>query len=290
MAVAEPYLAPPAPSRRLRARPHNPLAGSSVGAYIAFGAVFLIVVVTIFAHHLAPYNPNLPVADPLSKPGLHHLLGSDEVGRDMFSRILIGMSSSWWGAMIVIASGVGIGGLIGLVAGAAGGMIDGLLMRTTDLFLALPGAVLAVTVVAAIGPSYQHTLIAISIVWWPLYARIVRGEVTRLRASPHIEAARVAGAGRFRLAVRHLLPGAVPPTIIAATLDVGALVLVVAGLSFLGLGAPSPAPELGSMSEHGLTYVFDAWWIPVLPAAAVALLVIVANFAGDALRDRIQDR
>jgi peptide/nickel transport system permease protein len=150
--------------------------------------------------------------------------------------------------------------------------------------------VLAVAVVAAIGPSYQHTLFAISIVWWPLYARIVRGEVTRLRASPHIEAARVAGAGRVRIALRHLLPGAVPPTIVAATLDVGALVLMVAGLSFLGLGAPAPAPELGSMSEHGLTYLFDAWWVPVMPAMGVAVLVIIANFAGDALRDRIRDR
>jgi peptide/nickel transport system permease protein len=289
MAVAEPYLAPPLP-RRLRARTRNAFAGTPVGAYIAFAALLAIVVVTLLAHRLAPYSPNLPVGDPLAKPGAAHLLGTDEVGRDMFSRVLIGLSSSWWGAMVVIASGVIGGGLVGLIAGAAGGIIDSLLMRLTDVFLALPGAVLAVTVVAAIGPSYQHTLIAISIVWWPLYARIVRGEVTRLRASPHIEAARVAGTGRARIAFRHLLPGAVPPTLVAATLDVGALVLMVAGLSFLGLGAPAPAPELGSMSEHGLTYLFAAWWVPVVPAMGVAVLVVVANFAGDALRDRIRDR
>jgi peptide/nickel transport system permease protein len=257
---------------------------------VAFAALLAIVLVTLFAHRLAPYNPNLPVGDPLAKPGSHHLLGTDEVGRDMFSRVLIGLGSSWWGAMVVIASGVLGGGLVGLIAGAAGGIVDSFLMRVTDVFLALPGAVLAVTVVAAIGPSYQHTLLAISIVWWPLYARIVRGEVTRLRASPHIEAARVAGTGRARIALRHLMPGAVPPTLVAATLDVGALVLVVSGLSFLGLGAPAPAPELGSMSEHGLTYLFAAWWIPVVPAVGVALLVVVANFAGDAIRDRIRDR
>ena len=289
MALAEPYVAPPV-SRRLKERSRNAFAGTSVGAYISFGAVGLIVFVTLFAHQLAPHNPNLPVGTTLAAPSGSFLLGTDEVGRDIFSRVLIGMGSSWWGAMIVIASGVIGGGLVGLVAGASGGIVDAVLMRITDLFLSLPGAVLAVTVVAALGPSYGHTLFAISIVWWPLYARIVRGEITRLRASPHIEAARVAGTNRFRIATRHLLPGAVPPTIVAATLDVGALILTVAGLSFLGLGAPAPAPELGSMSQHGLTYLFAAWWLPVLPAAAVALLVIAANFAGDALRDRIRDR
>jgi peptide/nickel transport system permease protein len=289
MAVAEPYIAPPL-IPRLRSRSRNAFAGTPVGAYISFGAVLLIVIITLLAHRLAPFNPNLPVGETLASPSAAHWMGTDEVGRDIFSRVLIGMSSSWWGAMIVIASGVLGGGLVGLVAGATGGVIDGILMRVTDLFLSLPGAVLAVAVVAAIGPSYQHTLFAISIVWWPLYARIVRGEITRLRASPHLEAARVAGTNHLRIALRHLLPGAVPPTIVAATLDVGALILVVAGLSFLGLGAPAPAPELGSMSEHGLTYLFAAWWLPILPAVAVAILVIAANFAGDAVRDRIRDR
>jgi peptide/nickel transport system permease protein len=183
-----------------------------------------------------------------------------------------------------------IGGIIGLVAGAVGGWVDSVLMRVTDLFLALPGAVLAVAVAAALGVSYLHTLIAVAVVWWPLYARIVRGEITRLRASPHIEAARVAGSSTVRIALRDLMPGAVPPTIVAATQDVGALILTLAGLSFLGLGAPAPAPELGSMSQQGLTYLFDAWWIPVLPAVAVAVLVLVANFAGDAVRDLFTDR
>ena len=289
MGIAEPYLAPPI-SRGLRVRTRNVFAGTSVGSYVAFGAIAIVCGVTIFAKQVTPFSPNLPVADPLLHPSLAHLAGTDEVGRDVFSRILIGMASSWWGAMAVILSGVVIGGLVGLVAGATGGIVDGLLMRVTDIFLALPGAVLAVAVVAALGPSYVHTLVAVAIVWWPLYARIVRGEVTRLRAAPHIEAARVAGTGRVRIAVRHLMPGAVPPTLVAATLDVGALVLTVAGLSFLGLGAPAPAPELGSMAEKGLTYMFDAWWVPVLPAVAVAVLVVVANFAGDALRDRIRDR
>ena len=291
MGLAEPYVAPPVTRGRwLKSRTHNAFAGTPVGAWIAFGAFGLIVVVTIVARRVAPFSPNLPVGLPFGAPSLTHLLGTDEVGRDVLSRVLVGMTSSWWGAMAVIASGVVIGGLIGLVAGSAGGVVDNLLMRFTDLFLALPGAVLAVTVVSALGPSYDHTLIAVAIVWWPLYARIVRGEVTRLKASPHIEAARVATTARWRIATRHLLPGAVPPTLVAATLDVGALILTIASLSFLGLGAPLPAPELGSMSEHGLSYIFVAWWIAVLPAVGVAVLVLVANFAGDALRDRLRDR
>jgi peptide/nickel transport system permease protein len=294
MAVAEPYVAPPpgrwSPGRRLRARlpaRHHKIPGSS---YLAFGALGLITIVTLFSGVLVPYGPDLPVALPLSPPGGSNWFGTDEVGRDIFSRVLTGMTSSWWGGMVVIVSSVLVGGLIGLVAGAAGGWVDSALMRITDLFLALPGAVLAVAVAAALGVSFLHTLLAVAIVWWPLYARIVRGEITRLRASPHIEAARVAGSSPLRIALRDLMPGAVPPTIIAATQDVGALILTLAGLSFIGLGAPAPAPELGSMSQQGLTYLFAAWWLPVLPAVAIAVLVLVANFAGDAVRDLFTDR
>jgi peptide/nickel transport system permease protein len=289
MAVAEPYLAPPL-TRKVRLATRQFFTGTTPSAYIALGAVLVVLFVTIFANSIAPHDPTLPVGDPLTGPSADHLLGTDEIGRDILSRVLVGMRSSWWGAMIVIASGVVIGGLIGLVAGAAGGIVDTVLMRITDVFLALPGTILAVALVAAMGPSYEHTLFAISIVWWPLYTRIVRAEIRKLRASPHLEAARLAGAGRVRQATRHLLPGAVPATIVTASLDVSALVLQLAGLSFLGLGAPAPAPELGSMSARGVTYLFEAWWVPIMPAAGVFLLAMVANFGGDALRDRIRDR
>jgi peptide/nickel transport system permease protein len=131
---------------------------------------------------------------------------------------------------------------------------------------------------------------AVSVVWWPLYARIVRSEVRAHRASPHAAAARLAGTGRLRLALRHLLPGAVPPTLVAASLDISALVLTLSALSFLGLGAPAPAPELGAMSARGLTYISSAWWVPVMPAVGVFILAAVANFGGDALRDGMRDR
>lgn len=289
MAIAEPYVAP-LPRGRLRMATRQYFLGTSVSSYLALGAVAIVMLIAIFANVIAPHNPTLPVGEPLTAPGAAHWLGTDEIGRDILSRVLVGMRSSWFGAMIVIASGVVIGGLIGLIAGAAGGIVDSILMRITDVFLALPGPILAVALVAALGPSYQHTLFGVAVVWWPLYARIVRAEVRKLRASPHLEAARLAGAGRARLALRHLLPGAVPATIVTASLDVSALVLQLAGLSFLGLGAPAPAPELGAMSARGVTYIFESWWVPIMPAAGVFLLAMMANFGGDALRDRIRDR
>jgi peptide/nickel transport system permease protein len=239
---------------------------------------------------VAPYKPNLIAGDAFIGPGRHFLLGTDEVGRDIFSRVLFGLRTSWFAALAVITSGVLIGGLIGLVAGAAGGWVDDVLMRITDVFLALPSPILAIAVVAALGPSLRHTLIAVAIVWWPFYSRIVRGEVKALAARPHVEAARLAGAGPVRLAVRHLLPGAIPATMVTASLDVGNLVITLAGLSFLGLGAPAPAPELGAMAARGLTYLLQEWWVPVMPGLAVMFLALLANLAGDGLRDLLGDR
>ena len=218
------------------------------------------------------------------------LLGTDEVGFDIFSRVLYGLRASLLAAFVVIASGVIVGGAIGLAAGATGGWLDDFLMRTTDLFLALPGPVLAIAVVAALGPGYWHTLLAVALVWWPFYARIVRGEVRALASRPHLEAARLAGASAWRRASRHLLPGAAPAVLVTASLDVSNLVITLALLSFLGLGAPQPAPELGAMAARGLQYLLQEWWVPVVPAFMVFLLAITANLAGDGLRDLMGDR
>lgn len=294
MAIAQPYvpgirvLVPSGRKFSLAVKQY--FLGTSVSSWVAFGALAAMFFIAIFAHLLAPYDPLVPAGKAMTAPSAANWLGTDTVGRDVLSRVLVGMSTSWWGALAVVASGVLIGGLIGLVAGAVGGIVDATLMRITDVFLSMPGPILAIAVVAAMGPSYIHTLIGVAIVWWPLYARIVRSEIRKLRASPHMEAARLAGAGRRRQLTRHLLPGAIPVTIVTASLDISALVLLLSGLSFLGLGAPQPAPELGAMSAQGLTHIFSAWWIPIFPAVAVGLIAIVSNFAGDALRDRIRDR
>jgi peptide/nickel transport system permease protein len=290
MAVAEPVVV--APRRRLRA-PTLPASFRRVSRLDRI-AIYLLVAMTVLvivAPLFAPHSTTVPAGDSFQKPFSHgYLLGTDDVGRDIFSRVLIGMRETWLSAILVIASGVVIGGLIGLVAGTAGGWVDNALMRFTDLFLALPGPILAIAVVAALGPSLQHLLIAVAIVWWPFYARIVRGEVKALASRPHLEAARLSGAGPFRRAFRHLLPGALPSVLVTASLDVSALVITMASLSFLGLGAPAPQPELGAMSYRGLNYLQEYWWVPVMPAIAVMFLCVVANLAGDGVRDMFEDR
>ncbi|TVY99659.1 ABC transporter permease [Trebonia kvetii] len=292
MAVAEPYAATKlVPVRtRIAASPREYLRGSTASSWAALGALALLFVIAIFAKEIAPFNPLVPAGLPQTGPNATNWFGTDTVGRDIFSRVLAGMATSWWGALGVVASGVFFGGLIGLVAGAVGGWLDNVLMRVTDVFLALPAPILAIAIVAVLGPSYLHTLIGVAIVWWPLYTRIVRAEVRRLRASPHMEAAKLAGAGWRRLLSRHLLPGAIPVTIVTASLDISALVLMLSSLSFLGLGAPEPAPELGAMAAQGMTNILTSWWIPVFPAVGVAVIAIVSNFAGDAIRDRIASR
>ena len=293
MAVAEPYSPASAGTLRGRAIVRFRRRRGSRAAVVDRIAIALLLVITAMAvltPVLAPYSPTAVAGHAFTPPLGKFLLGTDEVGRDIFSRVLYGLRTSWIASVVVIASGVLIGGLIGLVAGTAGGWIDDVLMRFTDMFLALPGPILAIAVVAALGPSLQHTLIAVAIVWWPFYARIVRGEIRGLAARPHLEAARLAGVGRVRLAARHLLPGAVPAILVTASLDVGNLVLTLAGLSFLGLGAPAPAPELGAMAARGLTYLLQEWWVPVLPALAVLFLALLSNLAGDGVRDLLGDR
>jgi peptide/nickel transport system permease protein len=251
---------------------------------VALIALVVVTVVLVFVPWLAPHTEAKIVGPALSPPSAAFPFGLDEQGRDVFSRVLIGARTSWFAAIVIIASGVIIGGTIGVVAGIFGGWVDSLLMRLTDVFLALPGVLIALGVAAALGAGLNNTIVAIMVVWWPWYARIVRGEVRALMSRPHVEAAALGGAGRIRIARRHVLPGTVGPVVVAASLDVAAVLLTLAGLSFLGLGAPSPSAELGSMVSRGLKYLFTGWWIPVFPAIAVFLLAFIANMAGDAVR------
>jgi peptide/nickel transport system permease protein len=251
----------------------------------------VITLVAIAAPLLAPHGPLDPAGMPTSPPGTGgFLLGTDSVGRDVLSRVLYGLRSSWLAALAVVAIGLLFGGLIGLIAGARGGWLDTVLMRITDGFLALPAPIVAIAVVAGLGPGLFHTLLAVSIVWWPFYARIVRGEVRTLAARPHVEAARLAGTGGVRIALRHLLPGAVPTALVTASQDIGTLVLTLAGLSFLGLGQSAPAPELGADTARNLSYLLQDWWIPVMPGIAVAVLSLIANVAGDGARNLLFGR
>jgi peptide/nickel transport system permease protein len=286
MAVAEPTISPLLVPPRQRAARWVRLGRLEKGGLVV---LLLTTLVALTAPLLAPHSATAPLSVGPFSPPLHGtLMGTDDLARDIFSRVLYGIRASWFSALVVIASGVVIGGVIGLVAGTAGGRTDTVLMRITDLFLALPGPILAIAVIAALGPSLPHTLLAVGIVWWPWYARIVRAEVRAQAVRPHVDAARLAGVRRLRLAIRHLLPGAIPAVLVTASLDVGNLVLTLAGLSFIGLGSPPPAPELGSMAARGMPYLLGHPWIPLFPALAVFVLAFAANLAGDGVRDLLE--
>lgn len=278
---------------RARIRPGS-IGGVPVSRPVAWALVGLLVLITLIAllaKVLAPFDPVQPVGG-LNLPPFSqgHLLGTDQIGRDLLSRTLLGVQASWFSALAVVASGLVIGGVVGLIAGAAGGWIDTVLMRITDLFLALPGALVAIAIVAALGPGLGNTLLGVAIVWWPYYARIIRGEARSLAARPHMEAARLAGAGRVRLVTRHLLPGVVPTAIVTASLDIGNVVLLLAGLSFLGLGQPAPSPELGADTARALSQLLSQWWVPGVPGIAVLVLSLVANVGGDGIRNLLPVR
>ncbi|MCS6561250.1 ABC transporter permease [Curtobacterium flaccumfaciens] len=255
---------------------------------VAISALGVVVVVALLAPVIAPYSPVLRSGTAFLPPGsAGHLLGTDALGYDMLSRVLHGLRASLVAAFIVIASGVVFGTVVGLLAGSLGRWADNLLMRFTDLFLAMPGLVIALAVAAALGRGYWSALLGIAVVWWPMYARLVRGEIRAWAARPHLEAAVIGGIGWWRRTTRHLLPGVTSTIVVTASLDIGGLIVALSALSFLGLSSPAPAPELGAMAAQGAQYLLEYWWIPVVPGLAVAVVSFLANLAGDGVRDLV---
>jgi peptide/nickel transport system permease protein len=264
----------------------------SLGLLERAGLILLVLftLLAIVGPLIVPYDPEQRVAQSFLAPSAAHPFGTDDIGRDEFSRVIVGIRLTWIPGLAIIASGVLFGGLLGLLAGAYGGWTDRIIQRFTDLFLVLPSTLIAIAVVAALGPSLLNTAIAISIFWWPWYSRIVRGEVRAIAARPHVDAARLAGVSETRLLLRHMLPGAVPTILVAATLDVANVILILSMFSFLGLGAPAPAPELGAMTARSLDSLTTAWWLPLAPALVVFLLALAANLSGDGIRDAREGR
>jgi peptide/nickel transport system permease protein len=250
--------------------------------------LLLLTLIALLAPALAPFEPQARVGQAFQPPSLAHPFGTDEIGRDLLSRVIYGIRLTWLPGLGVIVVGAVIGSVIGAVAGAKGGWVDTLLQRLTDLFLVLPSTLIALAVVAALGRGLLNTLIAISIFWWPWYSRIVRAEIKTIASLPHLEAARLAGVSTWRLYMRYLLPGAVPAILVTATLDVANIILILSLFSFLGLGAPAPAPELGAMTARTLDSLTTFWWLPVLPALVIFLLALTANLAGDGLREALK--
>lgn len=248
------------------------------------------VAVALLAPQIAPYQPlQQNVSVRLQPPGGDYLWGTDELGRDIFSRVLYGGSITIPAGIIVILIGSTIGTVIGAVAGFVGGVADETLMRITELFMAFPTIILAMAVTAALGPDIRNAIIALVVVWWPSYARLVRGLVMKAKTNEYVDAARVLGSSEPRILWRTVLPNCLAPTVVLTTLDIGNAILTFAGLSFLGLGPEPTSPEWGRMVAVGIDY-FDQWWTWLFPGMAIATLVIAFNFIGDGLRDIFDPR
>ncbi|MGM4913463.1 ABC transporter permease [Rhizobium sp. 768_B6_N1_8] len=252
-----------------------------------FGAI-AITIIALFATWLTPFNPQLRVAPAYLPPSWEHWFGTDEIGRDLFSRIVLGIQYTWLPAIVLILVSLIVGGCIGMVPGLVSRRLDILAQWLVDFFLVLPSTLVALAVIATLGAGLTNTMIAIGIAWWPWYARISRDELRRLNARPHVEAARIAGIGGPRLLLRYILPGAIPALLVAATLDVANVIMTMSLMSFIGLGQPAPAPELGAMTSRALDSLSVYWWLPMLPAAVIFLICLFANLAGDGLRTALR--
>ena len=266
--------------RQLLAR--NPLL--LVGSVI----LFFFLLMGIFAVPLAPYPPRGEGAQNMNAlqqaPDANHPFGTDRLGRDVFSRLVHGTRLTIPSGFLVILFGSIIGSAIGAIAGYLGGTWDELLMRVTELFLAFPTVILAMAIAAALGPSITNAILALTIAWWPFYARMMRGLVLSVKPNDYVEAAQSIGASQPYILFRTIVPNALSPIIVMMTLDIGNAILVFAGLSFLGLGGDPTIPEWGQMVANGVDH-FDYWWMWFYPGMAIALLVMALNFIGDGIRD-----
>lgn len=252
-----------------------------------FGVV-AVTIVALFATWLTPFNPQLRVAAAYLPPSAEHWFGTDEIGRDLFSRIVLGLQYTWLPALALVIISLVIGTCIGMIPGLVSRRLDMLAQWLAEFFLVLPSTLVALAVIATLGGGLTNTLIAMGIAWWPWYARISRDEFRRLNARPHVAAARVAGISGPRLLLRYLLPGAVPALLVAATLDVATAIMTMSLMSFIGLGQPAPVPELGAMTSRALDSLSVYWWLPMLPAAVIFLICLLANLAGDGLRSALR--
>jgi peptide/nickel transport system permease protein len=259
---------------------------------LAGALVLLLFLVALLAPFISPHDPIAVNADNAYLPPLSpgHALGTDELGRDLLSRMLWGARVSLPVAFVAVAVGLVAGGLIGLVSGYLGGVADLLLMRLIDALLAFPALILAIAIVAALGPNLTNAMIAIGIVAIPVYARLVRALVLQLKQMEFIAASRSLGATPLRIVVRHVIPNLLTPVIVQVTLSAGFAILAEATLSFLGLGAQVPTPDWGQMINSGATFLENDPWLAIVPGAAISITVFSFNLLGDSLRDALDPR
>ncbi|MBE0553266.1 MAG: ABC transporter permease [Rhodobacteraceae bacterium] len=297
MAELAAWLRDPSPKSRLQARlgqgymgwlrfRRNPLA--MIGLLI----VMLLLVVAALAPVLAPHDPitqdlRMRLLPPLTEG---HILGTDDFGRDILSRLIMGSRITLFIIAMVAVTAPLFGMLVGTVAGYFGGLVDEVLMRLTDIFLAFPKLILALALVAVLGPGMENAVLAIALTSWPPYARVARAETLTVRNSDYIAAVRLQGAGAGRIILGHVMPMCLPSVIIRVTLDMAGVILIAAGLGFLGLGVQPPMPEWGAMISAGRKYLFEQWWVATMPGLAIFIVSLGFNLLGDGLRDVLDPR
>jgi peptide/nickel transport system permease protein len=247
----------------------------------------ILLLCAIFAPILATHDPFAQdLGQRLLAPGENgHLFGTDSLGRDIYSRLLYGARISIYIVLLVVMVAPLVGLIVGTVSGYAGGWIDVLLMRITDIFLAFPRLILALAFVAALGAGIENAVLAISLTAWPPYARIARAETLTIRNSDYIHAIKLQGAGPVRIVTQHIWPLCISSLVIRVTLDMAGIILTAAGLGFLGLGAQPPSPEWGAMISEGRKYILDYWWVATIPGIAIFAISLAFNLLGDGLRD-----
>lgn len=260
-------------------------------ALIGTVIISLFLLVALFAPLLAPYDP---IATDLSRkleaPSPAHPFGLDQFGRDVLSRVIMGTRIEVSIIVIISVISIVIGLIVGIVAGYFGGVVDEILMRITDIFLAFPRLVLAMAFAAALRPTLTNAIVAISLVEWTVYARLARAEAMKIRSQPYIEAIRAVGASNIKIMVFHVLPMSISPVIVQLTMRMGTIILTAASLGFLGLGAQPPLPEWGAIVSDGRSYLMNNWWITAFPGMAIAITVLGFNLLGDGIRDILDPR
>ncbi|MCS6932662.1 MAG: ABC transporter permease [Acetobacteraceae bacterium] len=258
---------------------------SMLGLAIVLGFFLLAA----FGPWIVPYPADatgaMNLANRLQPPSTAHWFGTDEMGNDLYTRVVLATRTSLWVGLTIVGVATLVGVPLGIAAGYFGGVVRSVIMRLTDVFLSVPGIVLALAIVAALGPGILNGIIALSIVWWPGYVRLVEAKALSLRNEPFVEAARAVGASHARILAVHILPNCASPIIVKASMDMGLAILAAASLGFIGLGAKPPAPEWGAMISVARTYMPNWWWYAVFPGLAIYLTVLGFNLFGDGLRD-----
>ncbi len=250
------------------------------------GLAIAVLLVAAFAPYLTPYDPyEQDLSKALLPPGNGHLLGTDRYGRDMLSRVIMGSQTTIFSALLLVVIITIAGGAVGIFCGWHGGKLDAFLMRVSDIFLAFPGMVFAIAVASVLSGGVINAVVALACISWPKYARITRSQVMMIKHLPYISAAKLSGSGTWKIVWKHIVPNIAGPVIVTAVLDIGTMIMEIAGLSFLGLGAAPPTAEWGSMMSNGRSMLQTSPWVILSPGCAIFLTVIVFNLAGDTVRD-----